>query len=95
MHAGAGTWRAEDRFNKDKALPGRPVANDSVSEFEFRNGEIIRHCDRADARAWALQAYPFPLSIAIGWIAPLRRFGAERTLRKFLAAHPARTGDSA
>jgi hypothetical protein len=75
-------------FGKIDNPPGRPVVNDSTSEFTFRGGFIATHHDRCDAKAWARQAYPFPKSFLAGSFAPLRRLAAACKLRKFLKAHP-------
>jgi hypothetical protein len=88
---GNGHWTADYMFGKtDKKpeKPGRRVVNNSTSVFTFRGGLIVEHHDHCDAEAWARQAYPFPMSFVVGFLEPLRRFGAARKLRKFRESHP-------
>jgi limonene-1,2-epoxide hydrolase len=91
---GSGSWEADYMFGKTEsatntdANPGRHVINIIASTFTFRDGRIVRHSDHCDAMAWARQAFPFPLSVAMGLIGPLRRGGAALKLNKFLRAHP-------
>lgn len=81
---GTGKWKANYCFGRTDTNPGRKVANELTSEFVFRDGRIIEHCDNSDAMAWARQAIGLPLSLLIGSITPLRRKMAERRLNKFL-----------
>jgi ketosteroid isomerase-like protein len=85
---GNGHWTADYMFGKTDKKPGRRVVNTTTSVFTFRDGLIVTHRDRCDAKAWARQAYPFPKSFLAGSIAPLRRLAAACKLRKFLKAHP-------
>ncbi len=90
---GSGRWNAKYQYGKveakpgepkDKEKPGRPVDNTLTSEFVFRDGRIVSHHDTCDAMAWARQAFPFPISLVAGSIAPLRRYMAAQKLDKFL-----------
>jgi ketosteroid isomerase-like protein len=85
---GNGHWTADYMFGKTDEKPGRHVVNNTTSKFTFRNGLIVKHHDHCDAKAWARQAYPLPLSFFLGAIAPLRRFGAALKLYIFLRSHP-------
>jgi SnoaL-like domain len=81
---GSGTWYADYMFNPTATNPGRRVLNTLSSEFVFRNRRIVEHRDRSPTLAWAVQAFPFPKSLAVGSIEPLRRYGAARKLDKFI-----------
>jgi predicted SnoaL-like aldol condensation-catalyzing enzyme len=81
---GSGRWRVKYVFGKTDTKPGRPVDNSISSAFAFNDGLIIEHRDRCDAMEWARQALPFPISLAVGSIGPLRRFMAGRKLHKFI-----------
>jgi ketosteroid isomerase-like protein len=82
---GGGHWVASYSFGKSATKPGRPVVNKTTSEFIFRNGLITSHRDRCDAKAWAAQAYPFPINLLAGSIGPLRRYMAHRKLHRFVS----------
>lgn len=84
---GSGRWTADYMFGKTGTKPGRRVVNNSTSVFTFRDGLIVEHRDHCDAMAWARQAFPFPVALILGSVAPLRRFAAARKLKKFLEAH--------
>jgi len=81
---GNGRWMATYMFGKTDTKPGRRVDNTLTSEFVFRDGLIATHHDRCHAMAWAVQAIPFPVSLLVGSITPLRRSLAERRLKKFI-----------
>jgi ketosteroid isomerase-like protein len=86
---GNGHWTADYMFGKTDSKPGRRVVNNSTSAFTFRgDGLIIEHRDHCDAMAWARQAFPFPASLIVGSVGPLRRLAAAFKLKKFLHAHP-------
>jgi ketosteroid isomerase-like protein len=81
---GSGRWRAKYMFGKTDTKAGRPVDNTISSAFAFRDGGlIVKHRDRCDAMAWARQAFPFPISLVAGSLAPLRRCMAALKLYKF------------
>jgi len=79
-HRGSGHWVARYTFRDT----GRPVVNDITSEFTFQGGLIQDHRDRSSALTWARQAFPFPKSLAVGLIGPLRRYKAGRKLADFI-----------
>ncbi len=81
---GTGRWMATYMFGKTDKKPGRRVDNTLTSEFVFRDDLIIAHHDRCHAMAWAVQAIPFPVSLLVGSITPLRRYLAKRRLEKFI-----------
>jgi hypothetical protein len=62
----------------------RKVTNVTTSRFTFRNGLIVNHLDHCDAMAWANQAFPFPLNRAFGSLEWLRRYTADKKLKKFI-----------
>jgi ketosteroid isomerase-like protein len=86
--SGRGSWVAKYMFDKVESPPGRKVVSNICSEFVFRDGQILSHLDTCDPMRWAKQAYPFPKSLLVGRIAPLRRLGAKRKLDKFVRDHP-------
>jgi hypothetical protein len=77
---GGANWVAKYKMAKTR----RKVTNPSTSHFAFRDGLIVDHRDRCDAMAWAAQAFPFPLNLAIGSIEPLRRYIAGKKLEQFI-----------
>ena len=79
---GGATWVAKYTMAKTH----RKVTNDTTSHFEFRDGLIVNHVDRCDAMAWATQAFPFPLNLALGTSGPLRQFMASKRLKQFIDA---------
>jgi SnoaL-like domain len=81
---GSGRWMATYMFGKTATKPGRKVDNTLTSEFVFDGDLILEHRDRCHAMAWAVQAIPFPISLLVGSIGPLRRALAAWRLRKFL-----------
>jgi ketosteroid isomerase-like protein len=81
---GNGRWMATYMFGRSATKAGRKVDNTLTSEFAFRDGLIVDHRDRCHAMAWAVQAIPFPVSLLVGSLAPLRRALAARRLKKFL-----------
>jgi ketosteroid isomerase-like protein len=86
---GSGQWTADYMFGKTDSKPGRRVVNKSTSAFTFRgDGLIVEHRDHCDAMAWARQAFPFPVALILGSVAPLRRLAAAGKLKNFLKAHP-------
>lgn len=52
---GKAHWKAQYVFSKTK----RPVINNVTSEFEFKDGKIIRQIDTFDLNVWAKQALGF------------------------------------
>ena len=85
---GNGHWTADYMFDKTGTNPGRRVVNNLTSAFTFRNGLIVTHHDHCDAKAWARQAYSFPVAQLAGSVPPLRHVAAARKLGKFLKSHP-------
>ena len=79
---GRGDWVAS------YILGGRPVENHLTSTFRFERGKIARHSDDCNPMAWASQAFPFPISLAMGRIGLLRRLLASLKLWKFERDHP-------
>jgi hypothetical protein len=77
-------WNAKYRYGKTETKSGRQVINTLNSKFVFLNGYIVNQRDDSDPVSWARQAFPFPISLAAGWIEPLRRYMANRRLDKFL-----------
>ncbi|MFD1061644.1 nuclear transport factor 2 family protein [Winogradskyella litorisediminis] len=56
---GYANWQAEYLFSKT----GRRVINSISSEFQFKDGLIIKHTDSFDLHNWAKQAFGFK-----GWL---------------------------
>ncbi|CAB4902249.1 unannotated protein [freshwater metagenome] len=80
---GSAHWVATYPFSRS----GRDVVNDVRASFRFRDGLIVEHVDRFDARRWGAQAIgPKGNLLALP---PLRAL-LSRALRKQLAAHLAR-----
>ena len=77
---GSAHWMARYTFSDT----GRPVVNDIASEFTFQSGLVQEHRDRSSPMAWARQAFPFPKSLAVGLIGPLRRYKAAQKLAEFV-----------
>lgn len=86
--SGHGKWHAFYHYGANPPKPGRPVDNTLRSEFEFRNGLIVKHYDRSSALCWASQAFAFPISLLVGWVGPVRRYAAKKRLDKFIASRP-------
>jgi len=81
---GSGRWTAKYMFGKTDTRRGRPVVNAVISSFAFRDGLIIEHRDACDPMAWARQALPFPISLVVGSIEPVRRAIAALKLYNFI-----------
>lgn len=81
---GRAHWVARYPFGKNN----RWVVNDTNAEFTFANGKIIEHIDHADPLKWARQAYAPPMGEILGRVELLRKAGARRKLKKFLAKNP-------
>ena len=77
---GGAHWVAKYMMSKTK----RRVTNPTTASFDFREGLIVNHVDRCNAMAWATQAFPFPLNLALGSIEPLRRHMADKKLQQFI-----------
>nr|WP_321222740.1 nuclear transport factor 2 family protein [uncultured Psychroserpens sp.] len=56
---GNANWEAFYTFSKT----GRPVHNEIIAKFEFKDGKIIKHTDSFDLHAWSKQAFGFK-----GWL---------------------------
>ncbi len=81
---GLAHWTAEYTFRDT----GRPVRNEIVSRFTFRDGLIATQVDESDALRWGMQALG-PVGGLATWIAPpLRRRKAQAKLDAFIQAHP-------
>jgi hypothetical protein len=78
------------RFGREakKGKEGRPVVNEIVSRFRFRDGLICEQIDSCDERAWADQAIGGPLGWVAGRIRLVRSLSANRKLDRFLREHP-------
>jgi ketosteroid isomerase-like protein len=81
---GNGRWTATYTFGKNATRCGRPVVNDVISSFAFRDGLIIEHRDACDPVAWARQALPYPFSVIVGSSEPVRRAMAALKLDRFI-----------
>jgi len=81
---GSGRWTATYMFGKTDTRRGRPVANDVISSFAFRDGLIIEHRDACDPMAWARQALPLPVSLVVGSSERVRRAMAALKLANFI-----------
>jgi ketosteroid isomerase-like protein len=81
---GSGRWTAKYMFGKTDTRCGRPVENAVISSFAFRDGLITEHRDACDPMAWARQALPYPISLVVGSIEPVRRAMAALKLYKFI-----------
>jgi hypothetical protein len=79
QHGGA-NWVAKYTITDTR----RKVTNPTTAQFDFRDGLIVNHRDHCDAMAWATQAFPFPLNLAVGSIEPLRRYIAGKKLEQFI-----------
>ena len=67
---------------------GRPVHNVIQSEFQFRDGLIIRHHDKCNALKWGIQALG-PVKGVLSWLVPSsRRAKAKEKLDAFIRTHP-------
>jgi ketosteroid isomerase-like protein len=67
---------------------GRPVHNVIQSEFQFRDGLIIRHHDKCNALRWGIQALG-PVKGVLSWLVPnSRRAKAKEKLDAFIRTHP-------
>lgn len=85
---GQGHWDASYTFS----MTGRKVLNRIDSEFEFKDGLILRHKDRFDFWRWSRQALGLP-GLLLGWTPIIRgavqkkaRAALERFVRKQGAA---------
>lgn len=90
---GQGFWVA--RYPPIIARPSRKqdkrfeVCNASHSAFLFSaDGLIAEHRDTCDPKAWAAQAFPFPLSTLMGNVGFLRRLLAGAKLARHSRLHP-------
>jgi ketosteroid isomerase-like protein len=83
---GSADWIATYSFS----LTGRRVVNHVHADFEFKNGQIIKHTDTFNFWAWASQAFGFKGRL-LGW-APffkkkIQAVTSER-LQAFIAKNP-------
>ncbi|MEV4420189.1 nuclear transport factor 2 family protein [Patulibacter sp. NPDC049589] len=81
--AGSAHWVATYPFSRT----GRTVVNDIRARFRFRDGLIVEHVDRFDARRWGAQAFGPAGNLLV---LPPARAVFSRGARKRLAAHLAR-----
>ncbi len=80
---GSAHWVATYPFTRT----GRTVVNDIRARFRFRDGLIVEHVDRFDARRWGAQAFgPAGNLLAL----PPARALLSRTVRRDLNRHLAR-----
>lgn len=85
--SGSARWTAGYGFGPKK----RPVCNVIDATFTFEDGLIKTHRDRFDFGRWARQALG-PPGLLLGWSGWLRgkvSAQANRTLERFVEAHPA------
>lgn len=83
---GSAHWVADYSFGPNK----RPVHNEIDATFTFENGLIRTHVDRFDFWRWTRQAVG-PVGTLLGWSGWLRtKVAAEanRSLERFIEAHP-------
>lgn len=69
-------WTADYVF-KDA---GRRVFNDIQASFRFRDGLVVDHLDKCNAKQWAKQTHGFPMSVVVGSCDTLRRWAVARKL---------------
>ena len=84
-HRGSAHWEATYLFSRTK----RMVTNIIDSEFEFRDGLIVRHTDRFGFWRWSRQALGLP-GVLLGWTPMLKqsvRKTARAGLDQFIAEH--------
>lgn len=82
-HRGVGEWEAVYTFSRT----GRKVHNIIRSEFELRDGSIVRQCDRFDFWRWSRQALGIT-GVLLGWSPLVRnrvRATAAAALRRSMA----------
>jgi ketosteroid isomerase-like protein len=80
---GRAQWDARYTFS----MSGKKVLNRITSEFEFKDGKILRQTDHFDFWTWARQAIG-PTGLLLGWTPLVRnkvRAQARRNLDKFMA----------
>jgi ketosteroid isomerase-like protein len=80
---GSAHWVATYTFSQT----GRTVVNDIRATFEFRDGKIVRHCDRFGMWRWARQALGMK-GLLLGWAPPVQnaiRHQAANNLSMFRA----------
>jgi ketosteroid isomerase-like protein len=85
-NSGSARWDAHYTF----APTGRLVHNKVDARFEFRDGKIIRHVDSFDLWRWTRMALG-ATGVITGWSGFAKakvRATADRSLRRFIAAHP-------
>lgn len=76
--SGRAQWEARYTFS----MSGKKVLNRVTSEFEFKDGKILRQTDRFDFWAWARQAIG-PAGVLLGW-SPLVRNKVQAQARRSL-----------
>ena len=76
--SGRARWEARYTFSAS----GRKVLNRIQSEFEFKDGKILRQTDRFDFWAWTRQAIG-PVGLLLGW-SPLVRNKVQAEARRSL-----------
>ncbi|HZI06400.1 MAG TPA: nuclear transport factor 2 family protein [Archangium sp.] len=83
---GRAQWEARYTFS----MSGNKVLNRVSSEFEFKDGKILRQTDRFDFWAWAHQAIGGPAGVLLGWTPLVRnkvQAQARRSLDKYMEEH--------
>jgi len=86
---GGAHWDAHYTFSPT----GRLVHNKVDARFEFEDGKIIRHIDNFDLWRWTRMALG-TTGVVTGWSGFAQakvRATADRSLRRFIAAHPGYT----
>ena len=81
--SGTARWQARYEF----ASTGRPVINDVLARFRFRDGKIAEHVDEFSFFAWSRQALG-PTGLAIGWSPPGRRIVRRRARAELESFRP-------
>lgn len=85
-HTGSAHWDATYTLGST----GRVVHNRIDASFEFDDGQIVSHVDDFDLWRWSRMALGFA-GILTGWSGPTKskiRGTADRSLRRFIEAHP-------
>jgi ketosteroid isomerase-like protein len=81
-NTGKAHWKAEYVFSKTK----RPVINNVISTFEFKDGKIIRQIDSFNLKFWAKQALGFQATIlnVLGILPNTIQRKAKRSLQAYI-----------
>jgi limonene-1,2-epoxide hydrolase len=80
---GSAHWVAQYAYGPSK----RPVVNEIVAQFEFKDGKIVKHVDRFDLWKWSRMALGLP-GVLLGWSSFIRskvNKQANKSLDQFMA----------